>query len=172
MIENNKIGIVCFIFGNPIKKDTWGDNLRRTIIYERQPNHQSSDSNKNLIRWALVINIILLAALILVIGRIRLTGEEGTADTQNFEDTVSVQKKIEPQKTDPSVSESKEQKQDYYILRVDHGYLAAYFADGECYMETEIVYDLLPDQLKEEIRKGKRFQTESELLSFLESYSS
>ena len=55
---------------------------------------------------------------------------------------------------------------------MNHGYLEAYLADGECYMETEIAYDLLPDRLKEEIREGKRFQTESELLSFLESYSS
>ena len=158
--------------GNPIKKDTWGDSLKRTIIYERQPNHQSSDSNKNLIRWALVINIILLAALILVIGRVRLTGEEGIADTQNYEDTVSVQKKIEPEKSSRSSSNPNEQNQNYYILRVNHGYLEAYLADGECYMETEIAYDLLSDRLKEEIREGKRFQTESELLSFLESYSS
>ena len=114
----------------------------------------------------------MLAALILVIGRVRLTGEEGIADTQNYEDTVSVQKKIEPEKSSRSSSDPNEQNQNYYILRVNHGYLEAYLADGECYMETEIAYDLLPDRLKEEIREGKRFQTESELLSFLESYSS
>ena len=159
-----------FLFWKPYKKIHGVIRLKRTIIYERQPN--SSDSNKNLVRWALVVNIILLVALILVIGRIRLTKEKGLTETQNYGDTVSVQKKVEPKPTSPKTGDIVEKEQDYYILRVNHGYLDAYLADGECYIETEIEYDLLPDGLKEEIREGKCFQTESELLSFLENYSS
>lgn len=146
--------------------------MKRTIIYEKQPNHQSAGSNKNLIRWALVINIILLVALILVFGRFRLTGDESLADAKNYEDTVPVQKKVEPKTVSETSEDSGEKNEDYYILRVNHGFLDAYCANGECYLETEIEYDLLPDRLKEEIEEGKRFNTESELLSFLESYSS
>lgn len=60
-----------------------------------------------------------------------------------------------------------------YALSVADGCLQVYVLEtGQLYMETTIVYDLLPENVREQIDAGKQFDTEETLLEFLESYSS
>ena len=60
-----------------------------------------------------------------------------------------------------------------YTITVTDGCLQVYIAQtGQLYMETAIEYDLLPDQVQEQIDAGKNFESEQELLEFLENYSS
>lgn len=42
----------------------------------------------------------------------------------------------------------------------------------EFYMETSIVYRLLPESVQAQIDRGKYFESEEELFEFLENYSS
>lgn len=69
---------------------------------------------------------------------------------------------------------SPEQPQEItYRLAVQEGYLQVYVVQtGSLYMETEIAYDLLPLRVQDQIREGKYFQSQEELLEFLENYSS
>lgn len=60
-----------------------------------------------------------------------------------------------------------------YVLTVADGYLEVYIAQtGVHYMETEIAYELLPEQVQQQIDEGKYFESEEALLEFLENYSS
>lgn len=60
-----------------------------------------------------------------------------------------------------------------YALRTKDGYLQVYILEtGDFYMETSIVYRLLPEQVQAQIDAGKYFETEEELFGFLENYSS
>ena len=66
-----------------------------------------------------------------------------------------------------------ETDQTTYALAVADGCLQVYVLEtGQLYMETTIVYDLLPENVREQIDAGKQFDTEETLLEFLESYSS
>ncbi len=40
------------------------------------------------------------------------------------------------------------------------------------YEYTDIILDVLPEELKEEIKKGKYLKNEAELYNFLENYTS
>lgn len=60
-----------------------------------------------------------------------------------------------------------------YELRTKDGYLQVYIVEtGEFYMETSIVYRLLPESVQAQIDHGKYFESEEELFGFLENYSS
>lgn len=60
-----------------------------------------------------------------------------------------------------------------YTLKNVDGYIQVYIAEtGELYMETTIVYELLPKQVQEQIDAGKYFDSEEALFGFLENYSS
>ena len=60
-----------------------------------------------------------------------------------------------------------------YTLAVADGCLRVYVLEtGTLYMETTIVYDLLPEEVRAQIDAGKQFDSEETLLEFLESYSS
>lgn len=60
-----------------------------------------------------------------------------------------------------------------YVLEVTDGYLEVYIAQTKMhYMETDIAYDLLPEQVQKQIDEGKYFESEEALLEFLENYSS
>lgn len=66
-----------------------------------------------------------------------------------------------------------ESDQTTYTLAVADGCLQVYILEtGKLYMETTIAYDLLPEDVREQIDAGKHFHTEETLLEFLESYSS
>lgn len=85
---------------------------------------------------------------------------QGTDDADDGADASAVQEAKEPARTT-------------YILVVTDGCLQVYLAEtGVLYMETAIEYDLLPENVKEQIDAGKTFESEGALLEFLENYSS
>ena len=60
-----------------------------------------------------------------------------------------------------------------YIIFERDGRLSVYYGDNETlYMETGILKEYLPEELREELKVGIRFATQDELFDFLESYSS
>ncbi len=60
-----------------------------------------------------------------------------------------------------------------YYLREEDGYVQVYEGDRETlYEPTQIAVDQLPDQLQEEVRAGKYLDSQEDLYSFLENYSS
>lgn len=76
-----------------------------------------------------------------------------------------------PRETGPIIAPASETST--YTLVVTQGCLQVYVVEtGMLYMETDIVYDLLPATVQAQIDKGKYFDSENALLEFLESYSS
>ena len=60
-----------------------------------------------------------------------------------------------------------------YVIVAEDGYLSVYRADQKTkYMDTDISVKELNDDIKEEIRHGKKFENAEELYGFLENYSS
>lgn len=61
----------------------------------------------------------------------------------------------------------------YGCIVVEDGYLSVYDEAREhVVLYTDISFDALPDELKQQILDGKYIKTEDELYNFLESYSS
>ena len=60
-----------------------------------------------------------------------------------------------------------------YCLTVTDGFLQVYIVQTDTlYMETDIVFALLPAKVQTQIKDGKYFESEEALLEFLENYSS
>lgn len=64
--------------------------------------------------------------------------------------------------------------EDYeYLLRDHNGYVAVYELPGnEIYEYTDVILEILPAGLQEEIRDGKYLKDEEALYNFLENYTS
>ncbi len=99
-------------------------------------------------------------------------------DTSNLQPVNSATRpRTTPQdQTDTKVDSEQEhtaQTEKTYRIGVCDGCLQVYIAQtGQLYMETAIAYDLLPKEVQEQIDAGKNFESEQELLEFLENYSS
>lgn len=64
-------------------------------------------------------------------------------------------------------------KEDCYYLMEVNGYVVVYLSDKKTpYEYTDILFDELPDSLREEIRNGKYMENIEELYGFLENYTS
>lgn len=89
--------------------------------------------------------------------------EAETPQTENENETVAA----EPD-TEDVVEETYE-----YVL-VDHNnYVAVYqLPERTIYEYTDVIMDVLPEETREEIRKGKYLRNEEELYNFLENYTS
>lgn len=63
---------------------------------------------------------------------------------------------------------------DYQFLLVNHNnYVAVYeLPENEIYLYSDIILDVLPEELRDEIREGKYLKNEEELYNFLENYTS
>ena len=80
---------------------------------------------------------------------------DGEADTEPVAESALIQKNYE------------------YVIVAEDGYLSVYRADQKTkYMDTDISVKELNDNIKEEIRYGKKFENAEELYGFLENYSS
>ena len=62
----------------------------------------------------------------------------------------------------------------YEYVLVDHNnYVAVYqLPERTIYEYTDVIMDVLPEETREEIRKGKYLRNEEELYNFLENYTS
>lgn len=77
----------------------------------------------------------------------------------------------EPEKTVAADGEAL--KEDCYYLMEVNGYIVVYLSDKKTPFEyTDILYDELPEKLRNEIRNGKYIEDTKELYGFLENYSS
>ena len=87
-----------------------------------------------------------------------------TPQTENGDKTVAA----EPDTADVAAEETYE-----YVL-VDHNnYVAVYqLPERTIYEYTDVIMDVLPEETREEIRKGKYLRNEEELYNFLENYTS
>lgn len=75
--------------------------------------------------------------------------------------------------TEPVAESALIQKSYEYVIVAEDGYLSLYRADQKTkYMDTDISVKELNDDIKEEIRHGKKFENAEELYGFLENYSS
>lgn len=64
-------------------------------------------------------------------------------------------------------------KEEIYYLKELNGYLVVYQGDGrQIYEYTNIRIEELPEELKDEIAKGKEIEGKDKLYGFLENYSS
>lgn len=60
-----------------------------------------------------------------------------------------------------------------FLLVNDNNYVAVYsLPENEIYEYTDVILDVLPAELQEEIRQGKYLRNEEELYNFLENYTS
>lgn len=60
-----------------------------------------------------------------------------------------------------------------YMLRNYNGYVAVYeLPSEEIYEYTDVILEILPAKLQEEIQEGKYLKNDEELYNFLENYTS
>ncbi len=129
----------------------------------------------------LFVGVILTAALSLCIGFWMGTAKNWKAYEQrialleqNIERLLSKQRQAEAEKEKENAAESLNVIEPYaYVLLAEDGFVAVYQADRETlYATTGILVDNLPANLQQEIRDGKIIDSEEQLYSFLENYSS
>ncbi len=79
----------------------------------------------------------------------------------------------EKKKEEAVAAEGEALKEDCYYLMEVNGYIVVYLSDKKTpYEYTDILYDELPDGIREEIRNGKYIEDTETLYGFLENYSS
>lgn len=89
--------------------------------------------------------------------------ETETPQTENENETVAAE---------PDTADVVEETYEYVL--VDHNnYVAVYqLPERTIYEYTDVIMDVLPEETREEIRKGKYLRNEEELYNFLENYTS
>lgn len=133
------------------------------------------------------IGILLAAAVILAVfifgywylGKDRRTPPEEQNGTELVE---SLPSESEPSQTASGQGAQEEATdggeepltEDYRFLLVNNNnYVAVYqLPENEIYEYTDVILDVLPAELQEEIREGKYLRDEEELYNFLENYTS
>ena len=133
------------------------------------------------------IGILLAAAVILAVfifGYWYLGKDRGTPpEDQNGTELVeSLPSESEPSQTASGQGAQEEAAdggeepltEDYRFLLVNNNnYVAVYqLPENEIYEYTDVILDVLPAELQEEIREGKYLRDEEELYNFLENYTS
>ena len=125
---------------------------------------------------------VMIVALMLVTGAYQLSyqrakeqmevkmqaAQETRAEGSQKEDASSVN-------PDPAsvAADGQALKEDCYYLMEVNGYVVVYLSDKKTpYEYTDIKYDDLPAELRDEIRNGKYVEDAKSLYGFLENYSS
>lgn len=135
--------------------------------------------------WGITLTVLALAAAVTAvlwyIGKDTVTPPEEQHGTELVE--------MLPAKTSPDqVSQEEEEVFPFpeeapqetagapeyeYLLRNYNGYVAVYqLPENEIYEYTDVIMDILPLGLQEEIHNGKYLKNEEELYNFLENYTS
>lgn len=120
--------------------------------------------------------IIITFAYQLSYHRAKERAEEARAEKEvQTEMSTEIQTENKPAtKSEESIAaEGTALKDDCYYLMEVNGYIVVYLSDKKTpYEYTDILYDELPEKLREEIRNGKYIENTKDLYSFLENYSS
>ncbi len=89
------------------------------------------------------------------------------------EEQPSTENRMETETEENIVVSSTTEEPYKYIILEDAGRLSVYLSDNvTLFMNTGISVRALTEPLQKELKEGLRFQTETELYDFLESYSS
>ncbi len=86
-----------------------------------------------------------------------------------------IESRLAPSRTElAEESAPGEEVEDYqYKLVNDNNYVTVYrLPENELYEYTDVIMDVLPVELQEEIHRGKYLKSERELYNFLENYTS
>lgn len=79
---------------------------------------------------------------------------------------------IYPTNTEDKTGEDKNEMYQFKLVN-DNNYISVYLVpEYELFEYTDIIMDVLPVEIQEEIRHGKYLKNEEELYSFLENYTS
>ena len=124
--------------------------------------------------WTTVITAVVVAALIAMVfvsGRKRATPPEELVEMvpAKGETGESVAEKV------PTAEETGVDSSDQYeFLLVDHNdYVAVYqLPEREIYEYTDVIMEVLPEDVQKEVQHGKYIKNEEELYNFLENYTS
>lgn len=137
--------------------------------------------------WGITLTVFaaaLIAALVFwYIGRKSITPPEEQSGTELVEmepaagksGTYSRIQETEPESTEAAdASVDDPNSEDYQFILMDHNnYVAVYqLPEREIYEYTDVILEVLPADLQEEIRRGKYLRSEEELYNFLENYTS
>lgn len=101
--------------------------------------------------------------------------QRGTELVENIpEEIISDRVSAVTEKNEPEGPAQEADTDAYEFLLVDNnGYVAVCsLPENEIYEYTDVILDVLPEELQEEIREGKYLRNEEELYNFLENYTS
>lgn len=129
--------------------------------------------------WTTVITAVVVAALIAMVF---VSGRKSAAPPEEQKGTELVEMVPAEGETGESVAEKAlaaeetgvDPSNQYEFLLVDHNdYVAVYqLPEREIYEYTDVIMEVLPEDVQKEVQHGKYIKNEEELYNFLENYTS
>ena len=129
--------------------------------------------------WTTVIAAVVVAALIAMVF---VSGRKSAAPPEEQKGTELVEMVPAEGETGESVAEKAlaaeetgvDSSDQYEFLLVDHNdYVAVYqLPEREIYEYTDVIMEVLPEDVQKEVQHGKYIKNEEELYNFLENYTS
>lgn len=128
-------------------------------------------------KYGIVFFAVMIVALMLVTGAYQLSYQRAKEqlDVMVAEDTRPQDVPVTIPEPAPATvaADGQALKEDCYYLMEVNGYVVVYLSDKKTpYEYTDIKYDDLPAELRDEIRNGKYMEDAKSLYGFLENYSS
>ena len=129
--------------------------------------------------WTTVITAVVVAALIAMVF---VSGRKSATPPEEQKGTELVEMVPAEGETGESVAEKAlaaeetgvDSSDQYEFLLVDHNdYVAVYqLPEREIYEYTDVIMEVLPEDVQKEVQHGKYIKNEEELYNFLENYTS
>ena len=129
--------------------------------------------------WTTVITAVVVAALIAMVF---VSGRKSATPPEEQKGTELVEMVPAKGETGESVAEKAlaaeetgvDPSDQYEFLLVDHNdYVAVYqLPEREIYEYTDVIMEVLPEDVQKEVQHGKYIKNEEELYNFLENYTS
>ena len=129
--------------------------------------------------WTTVITAVVVAALIAMVF---VSGRKSATPPEEQKGTELVEMVPAKGETGESVAEKAlaaeetgvDPSNQYEFLLVDHNdYVAVYqLPEREIYEYTDVIMEVLPEDVQKEVQHGKYIKNEEELYNFLENYTS
>ena len=129
--------------------------------------------------WRICLAVIAVVAAAIFIGVI--VSVQGSSTPQKEQRGVELVETETPQTETENETVASEPdtaavtaEETYEYVLVDHNnYVAVYqLPERTIYEYTDVIMDVLPEEIREEIRRGKYLRNEEELYNFLENYTS
>ena len=122
-------------------------------------------SRKTILLALAVAGVVLLAVMMV------LSTDSGTkVPPEEQQGTELVE--LPEQKTEDEPAQEEPPSYEF-VLRDYHNYVTVYtLPEDTVYEYTDVILDVLPEDIRAEIRQGKYLQNEEELYNFLENYTS